>query len=234
MNVDHSQDPYNQPHKMYVATDCIVFGFEEGQLKLLIFPRKTAPLQGQWSLIGSFVKLEEDLDIAARRVLKETTGLQNIYLEQSKTYGIVDRDPGFRCISVAYYALIRLEEHDRDSVRQFGAEWCDIQDLPSLVLDHEQMVGDALQKLQERARRRPLGFELLPEKFTLPQLQSLYEAIYQRTFDPRNFRKKVHSLNLLNKLDEKDKSSSKRGAFLYEFDHLKYQDSISAGFNFEL
>lgn len=227
-------DFYQQKDKMYVATDCIIFGFDSGSLKLLIFKRRVEPLRGEWSLIGSFVKLEEDVSSAAKRVLEEITGLTNVYMEELRTYGLADRDPGYRCISIGQYALIRLNEYDKELVEQHGAVWHDVKDLPNLVLDHGQMVEDALQELKTKARYRPIGFELLPEKFTIPQLQSLYEAIYQKELDSRNFRKKVMSHNVLIKLDEKDKSSSKRGAYLYKFDHDTYEKLIRSGYNFEI
>ncbi|MFV8224510.1 NUDIX hydrolase [Christiangramia aquimixticola] len=226
-------DLYQIKEKMYVATDCIIFGFHQSKLKLLVFKRKVSPLEGEWSLIGSFVRLDEDLDIAGQRVLKETTGLENVFMQQLRTYGKKDRDPGYRCISVAQYALIRIDDYSEELVEKHGAKWYEIGDLPELILDHNQMVQDALEQLKQNARYKPIGFELLPEKFTIPQLQALYEAIYQRELDARNFRKKVLSLNVLEKLDEKDKSSSKRGAFLYKFNYENYQNLLTAGYNFE-
>ncbi|NJW51328.1 NUDIX hydrolase [Salinimicrobium oceani] len=229
-----AEDLYKQKDKMYVATDCIIFGFDSGSLKLLLFRRRVSPLEGNWSLIGSFVKLNEDVGTAAKRVLEEITGLKDVYMEELKVYGAADRDPGFRCISIAQYALIRLNEYDRELVKEFGAEWFDVNELPELVLDHEQMVRDALDKLKQKARLQPLGFELLPEKFTIPQLQNVYEVIFQKELDPRNFRKKVLSHNVIVKLEEKDKSSSKRGAFLYQFDKDRYQKLIQKGNDFEV
>lgn len=227
-------DLYQVKEKMYVATDCIIFGFHEGKLKLLVFKRKVAPLAGEWSLIGSFVRLDEDLEIAGKRVLKEITGLENVFMQQLKTYGKKDRDPGYRCMSVAQYALIRIDEYNEELVEKHGAHWYEIDHLPLLVLDHNQMVHDALSRLRENARHKPIGFELLPEKFSIPQLQILYEAIYQRELDSRNFRKKVLSLNVLEKLNEKDKTTSKRGAFLYKFNYENYQNLLLKGYNFEI
>ena len=192
------------------------------------------PHKGEWSLIGSFVDLDEDVDAAARRVLKEITGLERVFFEQVKTYGKKDRDPGYRCISIAQYALLRIDRYDKELVDRHGAFWYRIQDLPDLVLDHRTMVEDALQTLRRKARYQPIGFELLPEKFTIPQLQSLYEAIYQRELDPRNFRKKVLSLGVLKKWDEKDRNSSKRGAYLYSFERNNYDRLLHSGYNFEI
>jgi ADP-ribose pyrophosphatase YjhB (NUDIX family) len=232
--VDQMIDYYAGHSKMYVATDTIVFGFEDGELKLLVFKRRVAPEKGKWSLIGSFVKLREDVDDAAQRVLTEITGLKNVFFEQSRTYGKADRDPGYRCISIAQYALIRIGEYDKELVNKHGAFWYRLQDLPDLMLDHNEMVEDALELLRRKARYQPIGFELLPEKFTIPQLQSLYEAIYQRELDPRNFRKKLLSLNVLKRLDEKDKSNSKKGAYLYMFEDERYRQLLKSGYDFEL
>ena len=227
-------DLYQVKEKMYVATDCIIFGFHEGKLKLLVFRRRVEPLRGEWSLIGSFVRLDEDLDVAGQRVLTETTGLENVFMQQLKSYGKKDRDPGYRCISIAQYALIRIDEYDEKLVEEHGARWYEMDHLPLLILDHNEMVHDALLQLKQNARYKPIGFELLPEKFTIPQLQSLYEAIYQRELDARNFRKKVLSLNVLEKLDEKDRTTSKRGAFLYKFNYENYQKLLKSGYNFEI
>ncbi len=228
------KDFYSKHSKIYVATDCAVFGFDSGELKLLIFKRRVEPEKDKWSLIGSFVEIDEDVDIAAKRVLKEITGLDHVFFEQSKTYGKSNRDHGGRCISIAQYALIRIDDSDKKLVQKHGAYWSSFKDLPKLVLDHDIMVKDALRKIRSKARYQPIGFELLPEKFTIPQLQSLYEAIYQRKLDSRNFRKKALSFKVLKKLNEKDKRTSKRGAFLYTFDRDNYQKLIMSGFNFEI
>jgi ADP-ribose pyrophosphatase YjhB (NUDIX family) len=227
-------DCYSGNDMMYVATDCIVFGFSSDELKLLIFPRRVEPNKGAWSLIGSFVTLDEDVDSAAQRVLEQITGLGHVFFEQLKTYGAADRDSGYRCISVAQYALIRIGEYDRELVEKHGAYWYKLDEVPPLCLDHDQMVQDALTELRRKARYQPIGFELIPEKFTLPQLISLYEAIYQKKLDPRNFRKKILSLNVLTKLEEKDKSGSKKGAYLYKFNDENYKCLLESGYNFEL
>ena len=227
-------DLYGQSDKMYVAIDCIILGFDSGNLKLLLFRRRVDPLKGEWSLIGSFVKLNEDVAAAAERVLEEITGLKNVFMEELKVYGAANRDPGYRCISIGQYALIRLNDYDKQLVEQHGAVWHDVKELPPLVLDHGEMVKDALKKIKFKARFQPLGFELLPDKFTIPQLQSVYEAIFQKELDTRNFRKKVFSHNVLVKLDEKDKASSKRGAFLYRFDQERYKELVEKGNDFEV
>ena len=234
MENQETQKAYKGAPKILVATDCIVFGFDEGVLKLLVFKRSVDPLSGEWSLIGSFVDKDESITDAARRVLLKFTGLENIFLEELRTYSDVDRDPGGRCICIAQYALIRIADYDRGQVEKNGARWFTFEELPDLVLDHNDMVAEALDRLRQRARHRPIGFELLPEKFTIPQLQKLYEAIYQRTLDDRNFRKKLLSFGLLIKLDEKDRTGSKKGAFFYRFDHEKYAKLEESGFDFEI
>lgn len=227
-----NQDWYAYDRKIHVAVDCIIFGFIGGELNILLFKRKVEPLSGNWSLIGSFVKYNEDIPEAAQRVLKELTGLSDVYLQELKSYSDVNRDPGDRCISIAYYALTRLEDHRRSVVERLGAKWFPYHEYPELVLDHGIMVKDAIDALKLKARHRPIGFELLPEKFTLPQLQSLYEAIYDKMLDSRNFRKKVLSFNVLIKLEEKDFGSSKKGAFFYRFDTEKYNELAARGFDF--
>ena len=225
---------YDGQEKLLVATDCIIFGFDDNTIKLLLFKRKVDPLAGDWSLIGSFVKGGESVRRAAARVLEEYTGLQNVYMEELGCFGEVGRDPGARVISIAFSALIRIGEYDVDLVERHGARWFDYDQIPDLVLDHNHMVDLALQKLRSKAKYQPLGFELLPQKFTIPQLQILYECIYQRPLDKRNFRRKILSMNILEKLEEKDKLNSKKGAYLYKFDHKKYQSLEKKGILFEL
>ncbi|MDN3664821.1 NUDIX domain-containing protein [Algibacter miyuki] len=227
-------DLYAPEKRIYVATDCIIFGFDKGILKLLVFERRVDPFKGTLSLIGSFVKPNEAANDAARRVLNEITGLDNIFMEELKTYSDVERDPGARCISIAHYALIRIDDYDKELVEKHGAIWYEFDKLPKLVLDHDIMIEDALSRLRRKAKFYPIGFELLPKKFTIPQFQKLYEAIFQQTLDTRNFRKKLMSLKLLIALDEKDKSGSKKGAFLYKFDYKKYKRLQQKGFNFSL
>lgn len=223
----------NSPRHL-VAVDCIIFGFEEARLKLLIMKRKVDPMEGAWSLVGGFVQEGESTDSAATRVLQLTTGIDDIYMDQLKCYGDVQRDTGARVISIAYYALIRIQEHDRVLATEYGAHWLSLEQIPELIFDHSQMIQDALARLRDKARFHPLGFELLPEKFSLPQLRNLYEAIYQRELDKRNFRKKVLAMGILEKLDEKDKSTSKKGAHLYRFDKQKYEALTRHGFVFEV
>jgi len=225
---------YTNTDKYPVAVDCIIFGFDDDGLKLLIIKRKFSPKEGSWSLMGGFVQQGENLDEAAERVLNDLTGLSNIYLEQLYTYGDVDRDSAGRVISVAYFALIRTDNYDANQGDKHGAKWVNFNHRPNLIFDHDQMLEKALARLRRRVSNRPIGFELLPEKFTLPQLQKLYEAIFQQELDKRNFRRRILSMDLLIKLEEKDKASSKKGAFKYKFDKRRYDELVQKGFYFEI
>jgi 8-oxo-dGTP diphosphatase len=218
--------------KMWVAIDSLVFGFDPSsdQLKLLLFPRKVEPFAGEWSLIGGMVSETEDLQIAAARILKSFTGLEEVFLEQLSVFGKSQRDPGGRVISILYWSLIKLDAMRKVTPNIHGAKWFSLDRLPDLVLDHQNMVNLGIKKLLSNARMSPIGFELLPEQFTLPQLKKLYDAIYQQCIDDRNFRKKILSTNLLVRLDLKDKSTSKKGAFLYKFNKNKYEALRKAGF----
>ena len=208
---------YSEHPKFPVAIDCVVFGYEEDELKLLLYPRRFEPNKGAWSLMGGFVQEKESMDRAAKRVLQLTVGLENIFLEQVKAYSAPERDPGGRVISMAYYALIRIDEHDKELVDEKGGKWWPITNIPELIFDHSNMVADALEKLQNNATFKLIGKELLPKYFTLTQLNKLYNAIFQRKFNAGNFRKKLASLNVLDKLATKDTRSSKRGAHFYKF-----------------
>ena len=208
---------YQQHPKHYVAVDCSIFGYEDGELKLLLYPRGFEPSQGKWSLMGGFVQENESVEEAAGRVLLQTTGLKDIYLEQATAFSKPDRDPGARVISMTFVALIRIDIHDKDLVRESGAHWWPVTKLPVLIFDHQAIVENALSLLQREASIGLIGNELLPDMFTLMQLRNLYEAIFQRTFDPGNFRKKVLSIDLLERLNIKNTTESKKGAFYYQF-----------------
>lgn len=225
---------YANENQLLLAVDCVIFGYREGQLKLLIFKREVEPLAGQWSLIGRIVNKEEAIDQAAHQVLQDITGLDKVFLEQLSCFGAVERDPGARVVSVVYWSLIQSPPHQQIQIEDHLARWVSIDEIPALVLDHNQMVELAIQRLREIARFRPLGVELLPEQFTLPQLLKVYETIYQRSIDDRNFRKKILATGLLVKTDKKDKSTSKKGAFLYQFDHQKYEELLQQGYWFEV
>ena len=200
----------------YVAVDCVILGYQDEEIKLLLYPRSFEPCKGNWSLLGGFVQENESADEAAARILKQTTGLEQIFLEQVASFSASNRDPEARVISLAYYALIRIDLHDEECVRENGAYWVSVNKLPELIFDHQEMFEKALVKLQQKAGYSLVGSELLPEMFTLIQLRKLYEAIFQREFDPGNFRKKILSLSVLEKLGVKDASESRKGAFYYK------------------
>ena len=223
---------YAGQSRILVAVDCIIFGFDEEGFKLLLIQRGFAPEIKKWSLMGGFVRQEESLDEAANRVLKQLTGLENVFLEQMRVFSAPDRDPVERTIAVAYVALIDIHKYEQQLSEDFHAKWFRLNELPNLIFDHEEMVEMAKNRLRYRAALHPLLFELLPEKFTLPQLQSLYEGLYEIDFDKRNFTRKVLSTGILVKLDEKDKENSKKGAFFFKINKEKYKDGFQTFLNF--
>ena len=227
---------YSKYSKYFVAVDCIIFGYDIRKkiLKLLLVKRNFEPARGSWSLPGGFLKEKESLDEAAARVLRKLTGISTLYLIQSHTYGETERDSGARVISTAYYALTGTAEIDQELVKDNGAHWRSVDDLPKLVFDHSKMVKKALSDLQNLLKIRPVGFELLPEKFTLVQLQELYEAIFQKQVDKRDFGKKILSMDILEKLEEKEKQTSKKGAWYYTFKKERYDKLSRNGFSFSL
>jgi 8-oxo-dGTP diphosphatase len=225
--------PYSEVDKFLVAVDCVIFGFDGDTIKLLLYKRDFEPEKGNWSLMGGFLKEVETLDAAAYRVLARITGLRNIYMEQLSTFSAINRDHEARVISTAYFSLINIEEYDVNVLKEHGVEWFSIDKLPELIFDHFDMVEKGLKRLKRRATSEPIGFELLPEKFTITQLRNLYSAIYQRKLDPANFRRKLMSMDLLDRLPMKEKNSSKRGSFLYSFNKHKYETLKSNGFSFD-
>lgn len=216
---------YSKNPKFYISVDCIIFGFSGGELSLLLLKRNFEPARGEWSLMGGFVQENESVDDAAKRVLAELTGLDEVYMEQVGAFGNVHRDPGGRVVSIAYYALVNINEYDRELVRQHNAFWINIKELPPLIFDHSDMVEKARALMQQKASTKPIGFNLLPSLFTLSQLQSLYEAIYGEPLDKRNFRKRVAEMNYIEKTDKIDKTGSKRGAALYQFNENAYKQT---------
>lgn len=214
---------YSNEERFLVGLDCVIFGFHEGELSLLLLKRNFEPAKGEWSLMGGFLKHDESIDEAAKRVLKELTGLENVYMEQIGLFGEIDRDPGERVLSAVYYALININEYDRELVQKHNAHWVRINELPPLIFDHPQMVVKARELMKQKAETEPIGFNLLPKLFTLTQLQSLYEAIFGEQMDKRNFRKKIAEMGFIEKTDKIDKSTSKRGAALYKFNSKAYR-----------
>lgn len=228
--------PFTYEHPRAALTvDAVVFGLDETDLKVLLIQRDLEPFAGRWALPGGFVRLDETLDQAVRRELQEETGLAKIFLEQLYTVGDVERDPRERVVTVAYYALVRLGDHlVKAATDARNAAWFAVDDLPKLAFDHETIVALALQRLQGKVRYQPIGFELLPPKFSLTRLQRMYEIILERPLDKRNFRKKVMSLDILQDLDEVEQDVAHRAARLYRFDERKYRQKTKDGFNFEL
>lgn len=208
---------YDSNAKAYVSVDCIIFGFEDGKLKVLLGHRNMDPGRGEWSLYGGFVTPDESLDEASKRVLYSLTGIKNIYMRQVGAYGAVNRDPGSRVISVAYCALINTRDYDESLRKKYSLEWIGIDELPHLYSDHNQMVSDALTMIRHRVRIEPLCFSLLPELFTLSQLQYVYEGIMGKTTDKRNFRKRIKQSGILSATELIDKKTSKRGAVLFRY-----------------
>jgi 8-oxo-dGTP diphosphatase len=218
-----------------VTVDCVVFGLDDEDLKVLLIERDREPFAGRWALPGGFVDADETLAQAALRELSEETGVTKVYLEQLYTFGDPGRDPRDRVITVAYYALVRRLDHapraasDARSVGWFPASRC-----PPLAFDHKEIVASARQRLQAKLRYQPVGFELLPRKFTLSQIQRVYEAVLERPLDKRNFRKKLLGTGVLTALDETERGVAHRAAQLYQFDARKHRSLVKQGYNFEL
>jgi 8-oxo-dGTP diphosphatase len=228
-----SQNPNMSKYLNSISIDCVIFGFDEHEIKILLIERAAEPSKGMWALPGGFVEPKEDLDHAAQRILEELTGLSNIYMEQVMTFGDVDRYPLGRVISIAYYALIKIEDYNLvDSPTD--TRWHSLSKVPKLVFDHNKILHAGLEKLKRRVRYQPIGFELLPKKFTLTQLQKLYEAILGITLDKRNFRKKMLMMDLIIKLDESEVGVAHRAARYFKFDKNKYKALENKGFIFEV
>ena len=223
---------YQHVPRHLLAIDCIIFGFDGEDLKGLFIRRKFEPQKGNWSLMGGFVHEAESVDAAAERVLQELTGLTNVYMEQLHCYGSINRDSVERVVSVAYFALINIADYNAEVLKEHNATWVNLKTLPELIFDHRQMVEDAKERLKQKVANHPIGFALLPSKFTLRQLQTLYEAIYETPLDKRNFTRKIFSIDILRKLDEKEKSSSRKGSFYYVFEEEKYKQLEKEGLKF--
>ncbi len=223
---------YIRQQRYLIAVDSIIFGFDGEELKLLLIHRGFEPEKGNWSLMGGFVEPEESLEMAAARILKQLTGLSGVYMEQLHAFGNPNRDPVERTVSVVYYALIDIHQYEKQLSDSYHPEWFTLNKIPKLIFDHPQMVTIAKSKLRDKASVQPILFELLPRKFTLPVLQNLYEDVYGRKFDKRNFSRKVLSSGLLVKLKHKEKRRSKKGAFYYTLDKQKYKSQFNSFLNF--
>lgn len=225
-------EQYRKSDRLLVAVDCIIFGFDGKQIKALLIKRDFEPEKGKWSLMGGFVNENESVDYAAARVLRRLTGLTDIYMEQLFCFGDVDRDKAGRVVSIAYFALINIAEYSDQLQDDHEAHWFPLNKIPPLIFDHKEMVRKAKVRLQQKVANHPVGFELLPQKFTLQQLQNLYEAIYESPLDKRNFTRKILALGILKKLNLKEKESSRKGAFFYVFEKAKYQKLDHEGMKF--
>lgn len=223
---------YKQQTKCLVALDSIIFGFDGDELKLLLVKRGVATEKDTWSLMGGWLQPKETLQQAADRILFELTGLTDVYLEQLGTFGDPDRDPVERTVAIAYFALINVPDYEARISHNFDAQWFSMKELPEMLFDHTEMMNMAIERLRYKAAFHPIGFELLPEKFTIPQLQNLYEAIYGTGMDKRNFSRKIMSTKLLIKLKEKQKGGSKKGAYLYQIDMNRYKSMMNSFLNF--
>jgi 8-oxo-dGTP diphosphatase len=225
---------YDQADKVLLAVDCIIFGFDQEDLKILLIKRGIEPEKGKWSLVGGFLKKEETLETAATRILDFYTGLDDIFMEQVSTFSDVNRDPVERTVSTAYYALINIKQHSKSLIKQYSAKWFSVSKAPQLIFDHDNMVQYALKRLRTRTTTEPIGFDLLPEKFTMRELQKLYEAIWDTKLDKRNFINKINSLDILEKLEEKDMTTSRKGSYLYKFDVEKYRQQNGKSFEMKV
>jgi ADP-ribose pyrophosphatase YjhB (NUDIX family) len=223
---------YSKQARILLAVDCIIFGFDGENLKILLIKRAFQPEKGNWSLMGGFVQATESIDQAANRILKQLTGLEGVYLEQLYTFGDPNRDPIERTTSVAYFALIDINKYETQLSKDYHAEWVQLKRVPKLIFDHQDMVEAAKKRIRYKAALHPILFELLPSRFTVPQLQNLYESVYNTTIDKRNFSKRVLATGLLIKLSEKDKSGSKRGAYYYQLNMQNYYAKFQAFMNF--
>ena len=216
---------YSEFQKVLLSVDCIIFGFDNNKLKILIGKRNMDPGRGEWSLYGGFVRSDESLDEAAHRTLRELTGLRNVFMRQVGAFGNLDRDPGERVVSVAYYALINVKDYSERQRKQHDVEWVNIEDIPQMYSDHNNMVVKARKLMKQKIKTDPVGFQLLPELFTLTQLQRLYEAVNGEELDKRNFRKRIKDMDFIEKTELMDKTSSKRGAYLYRFNKRAYNEA---------
>ena len=215
---------YSEFQKVLLSVDCIIFGFDNNKLKILIGKRNMDPGRGEWSLYGGFVRSDESLDEAAHRTLRELTGLRNVFMRQVGAFGNLDRDPGERVVSVAYYALINVKDYSERQRKQHDVEWVNIEDIPQMYSDHNNMVVKARKLMKQKIKTDPVGFQLLPELFTLTQLQRLYEAVNGEALDKRNFRKRIKDMDFIEKTDLIDKKGSKRGAALFRFNKRIYNE----------
>ena len=217
-----------------ITVDCVIFGFDGKKIEILLIKRGSEPEAGKWALPGGFMEKNETIDDAATRVLNLLTGVSGIYMEQFYTFGKLDRHPLARVITVSYYALVDSTNYKlKPSWHASETEWFDIHEMPKLAFDHKEIFEVALKTLKKEVTIRPIGFELLPAKFTLTDLQNLYEVILGETLDRRNFRRKIKAMNILKELKE-IRPGAHIGATLFKFDKKQYNALKSGGFDFRI
>jgi 8-oxo-dGTP diphosphatase len=218
-----------------VTADCVVFGLDRDDLKVLLIQRDFDPFEGYWALPGGFAVVGESIEDTARRELEEETGLKGLFLQQLYTFGEPERDPREHVITIAYFALTNLSAREVQAATDArNAAWFELDDVPQLAFDHNLILKTAYERLQGKIRYQPIGFELLPHKFTLRQLQQIYQKILDRKLDKRNFRKKILKMDILEELDEIETDVAHRAARLYKFEKEKYDQKVKQGFNFEI
>ena len=222
---------YAKQSRFLQAVDCIVFGFDGDSLKILLIQRGFEPEKGKWSLMGGFVQDNESIDQASNRILKQLTGLDGVYLEQLHTFGDPNRDPIERTVSTAYFALLDINKYEKQLSADYHPEWFSLKRMPKIIFDQQEMVELAKRRIRYKAALHPILFELLPSRFTIPQLQNLYESVYNTNIDKRNFSKRILATGLLIKQSDKDKSGSRRGAFYYQLNMQNYYAKFQAFLN---
>jgi 8-oxo-dGTP diphosphatase len=223
---------YPDANRILVAIDCIIFGFDGEEIKQLLIQRNFEPEKGKWSLMGGFLQQKDDLEHGVERILANLTGIRNIYVEQILTAGKIDRDPVERTLSVVFFALINILDQDQEALKAHNAQWISLERKPVLIFDHDEMVEKAKEHLRYKAALHPLGFELLPERFSIPQLQKLYEAIYEMKLDRRNFSRKILSTGLLIDTGEKNEQSNTKKANLFRLDKERYKNKFDTFWHF--
>lgn len=233
-NINTWLSEINAHHKTALSVDCVIFGYDESDLKVLLIECNMPPYEGKYSFVGAVMNPEESLDMAASRILKERTGLENVFLKQFHTFGDLNRHPLGRVVTVAYYSLIQIADYNPVDIQSRHLQWVSINEIKDLAFDHNTILDFAVNRLKKELRESPIGFNLLPAKFTLKQLQNLYEVVMGITLDKRNFRRKLLSLDILLDLKESQTSVAHRPAKLYSFDYKSYEQKINNGFHFEI
>jgi len=234
-SIPYYEIPYDKFFSFGLSVDSVVFGYHQNQLKVLLIQRGVAPFKGAMALPGDLVYPNETIEVAARRILKDLTGIDKPFIQQTKVYSKVDRHPAGRVVTTGVYSIIDIAKYDpHASAWADGVYWVPIEKCPPLAFDHDLVLQDAYDILRNKVRKEPVGFELLPQKFTLAEFQELYEAILNQKYDKANFRKRILSTKILKDLDENQKDVPHRPARLYSFDEKKYKELKAKGFSIDL